>query len=368
MIAQETGTVLEHRDAWPGVCRVWAALDSDGTRVSALAYLDMVAAPAVGDRLLLNTNALRKSLGTGGDAFIIANLDACERGELPAGHMMKARYTPQQMMVDAIDDPASPAHEAIDAVESLDGMSVIVAGLHSAVGPIAAGFHAVRPGARLVYVHTDWAALPVAYSRANARLREEGILSATISAGQSFGGDAEAVSVPSALAAARAHFEADAVIVAQGPGNLGTGTRWGFGSIAVADALHAAAAMGARAICAPRVSEADPRSRHVGLSHHSRTVLERMLFAGVELPSLSPSERSDIDLEIAEIYAHINSVRSAHGVPAHRVTATSGEGLEKAIRALPVRVSTMGRGLEEDRASFLYSALAGRLAAEAPTA
>lgn len=121
MIAQETGTVLEHRDAWPGVCRVWAALDSDGTRVSALAYLDMVAAPAVGDRLLLNTNALRKSLGTGGDAFIIANLDACERGELPEGHMMKARYTPQQMMVDAIDDPASPAHEAIDAVRASTG-------------------------------------------------------------------------------------------------------------------------------------------------------------------------------------------------------------------------------------------------------
>ncbi|MDU0937447.1 MAG: DUF3866 family protein, partial [Dermabacter sp.] len=112
---------------------------------------------------------------------------------------------------------------------------------------------------------------------------------------------------------------------------------------------------------------ADPRSRHVGLSHHSRTVLERMLFAGVELPSLSPPERSDIDLEIAETYARINSERVTRGLPAHRVTATSGESLEKAIRALPIRVSTMGRGLEEDRASFLYSALAGRLAAEAST-
>ncbi len=63
----------------------------------------------------------------------------------------------------------------------------------------------------------------------------------------------------------------------------------------------------------------------------------------------------------------MNSVRAARGLPAHRITATSGEGLENAIRALPIRVSTMGRGLEEDRASFLYSALAGRLAAEVPT-
>ncbi len=364
MIAQETGTVLEKRDAWAGVSRVWVALDSDGSRVSALAYLDIVGAPEPGDRLVLNTNALRKNLGTGGDAFIVANLDASGSASLPEGHMMKARYTPQQMMVDALDDPASRAHEAIDTLDDLNGISVVVAGLHSAVGPIAAGFRAHFPKARLVYIHTDWAALPVAYSRANARLREEGVIAATISAGQSFGGDAEAVSVPSALAAARAHYEADAVIIAQGPGNLGTGTRWGFGSIAVADALHAASAMGARTILAPRVSQADSRERHVGLSHHSRIVLERMLLTSVEVPRVSASQRRDIDENIACSYGSINEARRARNLEPHRVVETSSDDLDQAIRDLPIRVSTMGRGLDEDRASFLYSALAGRLAAQ----
>ena len=367
MIAQETGTVLEKRDAWPGVSRVWVALDSDGSRVSALSYLEIVGTPKPGDRLLLNTNALRKGLGTGGDAFVVANLDAEGETALPEGHMMKARYTPQQMMVNALDDPASQSHDAIDALEDLEGMSVVVAGLHSSVGPIAAGFRAHSPAARLVYVHTDWAALPVAYSRANARLREEGLLAATISAGQSFGGDAEAVSIPSALAAARAHFEADAVIVAQGPGNLGTGTRWGFGSIAIADALHAACAMGARAIHAPRVSEADPRERHVGLSHHSRIVLERMLFPSVEVPCVQAPNRREIDESIAGSYASINRARLARGAQQHHVVETSPDDLEQALRDLPIRVSTMGRGLDEDYASFLYSALAGALAASEAT-
>ncbi|MCT1866059.1 DUF3866 family protein [Dermabacter sp. p3-SID358] len=363
MIAQETGTVREKRDTWPGVSRVWVSLDSDGSRVSALAYLDMVGAPEPGDRLLLNTNALHKGLGTGGDAFVVANLDAEGNTALPEGHMMKARYTPQQMMVDALDDPSSPAHDAIDALEDLDGMSVVVAGLHSAVGPIAAGFRTLSPQARLVYVYTDWAALPVAYSRANARLREEGLIAATISTGQSFGGDAEAISVPSALAAARTHYEADAVIIAQGPGNLGTGTRWGFGSIAVADALHAASAMGARAILAPRVSEADPRARHVGLSHHSHIVLERMLFTSVEVPEICHTERRAIDKDISGAYEIINEVRHKRGLAPHHVVGSSGEGLDDAICDLPIRVSTMGRGFDEDHASFLYSALAGRIAA-----
>jgi hypothetical protein len=39
------------------------------------------------------------------------------------------------------------------------------------------------------------------------------------------------------------------------------------------------------------------------------------------------------------------------------------EGLGEALRAAPVGLSTMGRGLDEDYAAFLYSAAAGRYAA-----
>ncbi|MER6584050.1 DUF3866 family protein, partial [Nonomuraea sp. NPDC001023] len=39
------------------------------------------------------------------------------------------------------------------------------------------------------------------------------------------------------------------------------------------------------------------------------------------------------------------------------------DGLHEALRAAPVKLSTMGRGLEEDLPYFLTSAAAGRLAA-----
>jgi hypothetical protein len=39
------------------------------------------------------------------------------------------------------------------------------------------------------------------------------------------------------------------------------------------------------------------------------------------------------------------------------------DGLDKALRDSPVRLSTMGRGLDEDHAYFLTAAAAGRYAA-----
>jgi hypothetical protein len=39
------------------------------------------------------------------------------------------------------------------------------------------------------------------------------------------------------------------------------------------------------------------------------------------------------------------------------------EGLDDALATTPVALSTMGRGLDEDRAAFLASAAAGRHAA-----
>jgi hypothetical protein len=44
----------------------------------------------------------------------------------------------------------------------------------------------------------------------------------------------------------------------------------------------------------------------------------------------------------------------------HRVVSVYTEGLDAALRALPVRLSTMGRGLDADHAYFLASAAAGR--------
>jgi hypothetical protein len=48
----------------------------------------------------------------------------------------------------------------------------------------------------------------------------------------------------------------------------------------------------------------------------------------------------------------------------NRVEWVDTEGLDAALADLPVRLSTMGRGLAEDRPYFLSAAAAGRFAAQ----
>ena len=100
-------------------------------------------------------------------------------------------------------------------------------------------------------------------------LKEAGWIEGSVTVGQAFGGDLEAVTVHNGLLAARLVLGADIAIVTQGPGNLGTGTRWGFSGVAAGEAINAAAVLKGQPVAALRVSEADQRDRHRGVSHHS---------------------------------------------------------------------------------------------------
>jgi hypothetical protein len=233
---------------------------------------------------------------------------------------------------------------------------------------VVAGIRARRPGARIVYVMTDGAALPAAFSRSLAGLREHDLVSASITCGQAFGGDLEAVTVHSALLGAHHVLQADVTIVTQGPGNLGTSTPWGFSGLQGVETLHAVHVLGGRPINVLRVSGADARERHQGLSHHTGTELGRAALAPTSLavprrgggdPAFGTRIREQLTTTVLE-------PASARGVD-HTVHEIAAEGLVDAVRGLPLRVSTMGRGLEEDAIPFLYAAVAGAFAAEVAT-
>ena len=101
-------------------------------------------------------------------------------------------------------------------------MPVVCCGLHSQVPLVAAAAKFARPDARVAYVMTDQASLPLALSDVAARSRAAGLLDATITCGQAFGGEIEAVTLHSGLLAARHVRGADVAIVAIGPGVVGT--------------------------------------------------------------------------------------------------------------------------------------------------
>jgi hypothetical protein len=359
------GTVTGLRGQWKGAVELTVVRRdaSETTEIPALVYTDLMAIPTVGDRVLLNVAALERGLGTGGYALVIAVLDADGRvtqPPQPAGHLIKARYLPLQAMVAGADEQGSAHHQLLAEADSIDGMPVIVADLHSALAPILLAIADDRPGTRVVYVMSDQGALPLAFSRSVAELRASGLLAATVTVGQAFGGDLEAVTLHSGLLAARLALDAELVVVTQGPGNLGTGTRWGFSGVSAGEAINAAAILGGRPVGTLRISGADSRERHRGVSHHSLTAYGRVALcpADIAVPDLSDDGSPAMD-ELAEaVAASLQKLASRH-----RLVTVNLSGLRTVLAASPIQLSSMGRGLDDDPAYFLAAAAAGRHAA-----
>jgi hypothetical protein len=349
------------RRQWAGAAELEVTVD--GAVVRALAYPALTGLPRLGDRVLLNTSALDLGLGTGGYALVVALPDALPPDPPGPGHLVKARYTPMQATVLGADEQGSPHHEVLRDADDLDGIPVVVADLHSALPAVLAAYYAQRlasaaPGAAgtappVAYVMLDGGALPAWFSRTAAGLRDAGWLAGTVTVGQAFGGDLEAVTPHSGMLAARHVLGAELIVVSQGPGNLGTGTRWGFSGVASGEAVNAAVVLGGRPVASLRISEADPRERHRGISHHSLTSYGRVALASADVvvPDLPGEFGARVLAEAGPLAAR------------HRLVRVSVDGLHEVLRACPVPLSTMGRGLEEDLAYFLAAAAAGRHAA-----
>jgi hypothetical protein len=363
-VAVEPATVLAVTARRPGATEVRVRVDGAAADEAAIGYEQLTGDLAAGDRVAVNTTAVRLGLGTGGLHVVMARLDgrpatlagAHNGGVDRLGHIIKARYTPSQVRVLAVEEEASPHRAAVAAVEELGGVPVVAAELHSMVPLVAAAARAADRRLRVAYVMSDGAALPLALSRLAERMRASGLLAGTVTAGQAFGGDLEAISVHSALAAAVAVLGADVVVASQGPGGAGTGTRYGFSGVQVAEALNAAGAMGARPVACLRLSAADRRDRHRGVSHHSLTALGRLTLAPVTvaLPALAD----------AAFAAGVRRQLEQAGVGArHELVEVQAPPADELLGAWGLEVASMGRGPADDPPFFAAAAAAGTLAA-----
>ncbi|MCF6508856.1 DUF3866 family protein [Blastococcus sp. MG754426] len=345
------GRVTATGRSWRDALELTAEVAGEG-ELRALAYPSLVGVPEVGDDVLLNTTALARGLGTGGYALVVAVPDRLPPDPEGPGHLVKARYTPLQVMVQGVDEQETEHHATIADAEDLDGMPVVVADLHSALPAVLIGMLATDPDLKVAYVMTDGGALPAAFSRTVGALKNS--LAGVVTVGQAFGGDLEAVTLHTGLLAARHVLGADLAIVTQGPGNLGTGTPWGFSGVAAGEACNAVSVLGGVPVGALRISDADPRPRHRGVSHHSLTAFGRVALGGVTLVAprgLSSELGGQVDEDLASQPER------------NTVVWVDTDGLETALGLSPVPLSTMGRGYPEERAYFLAAAAAGRYAA-----
>jgi hypothetical protein len=347
-----TGRVAALVEDLPDLVRV--VVTTEAGEFEAVGYPHMLGPVAVGDEVVVNATGLVLGLGTGGAGFVLWNLDGGWRGG-GRGHIVKLRYTPWQTNVVAAEERDGPHHEALAACDSIDGAPVVACGLHSQVAGVAAGLKAARPEARLGYLMSDGGALPLAFSRLLRRLRAGGLVDVTCTYGHAFGGDLEAVNVFSGLAALRAGAGVDAIVAAMGPGLAGTGTLLGFSGLEQGQVLDAAAALGGAGVACLRISAADPRDRHRGVSHHSLTALRIAARepCTVVLPELSDGRG-----------AAARAALERAGVTArHRLVEASAARGYALLESSGVRPSSMGRAMEEDPDLHLAACAAGEVAA-----
>ncbi len=344
-----TGYVKKIVKEWTGT-QVLNVAFGDEPEGYAYCYTNLTGRCSPGDTVLLNVVAVNLGLGTGGYHFVVANLSNPEWDSYQSGRVMKLRYTPHQVNVMTVEEEGSPLRSQLLATTDLKGMPVILCPLHSFLAPACAGVKKRRPQARIAYVMTDSACLLIQFSQLVAELKEAQLLDVTITCGQAFGGDLEAVNPYTGLLAARV-MACDVAIVASGPGHLGTGTPLGFAGVEMAPILDAVVTLKGRPFFAPRISFADPRVRHQGISHHTITVLTVLSHsqATVVFPLLEDRFQKVLEGQLR-----------FSGIPEkHLVYWEDGRPAIDLLRQKGISVESMGRSFEKDPPLFLAPAACG---------
>jgi hypothetical protein len=326
-------------------------VEIDGERRPAWADTALLGEMREGDEVVLNIAAVELELGSGGFDVVHVNLT---RGleATPAGdeHVMKLNYTSLQHPVRPVDANGSwrLSPRIGDKSARSAPVPVLVLPLHGHLAPAVWGGIQAAPGLRIGYVQTGGGALPGSLSRDVVELRERRLLESHVTAGPAYGGEHEAITIAGALDAA-ASLGWEAIVAGPGPGIIGSGSALGHGGMTALEAAHAALALGLSTTISPRLSSADPRERHRGLSHHTRTVLEQLLApVTVAMP-----EGADEWPGGAEAEEDLRSaVGDRHPVVSERVYID-----DYTESGLPTR--TMGRGIGEDPLFFAAPLAAG---------
>lgn len=366
-------------------------VEIDGERRAAWADEVLLGEMRAGDEVVVNAAALDLGLGSGGFDVVHVNLT---RGLGSGGverdaHVMKLNYTSLQHPVDPVEGMERQRHSGEGSARGDDarGMSaaasrsggaahitaradtpVVVLPLHGHLAPAAWAAAQARPGSRVGYVQTGGGALPGSFSRDVAALRERGLLCGHITAPPAYGGEHEALSTVGALDAAATALGWDAILVGPGPGIIGSDTDFGHGGMAALDSAHAALSLRLPTIVSPRLSSADPRERHRGLSHHTATVLELLLApVTVAVPDASgvAGQATGVTREAAraaaeagvsgEVVAQIEAASRGR----HRLRPVAVDLDAYAASGLPT--TTMGRSIAEDPLFFGAALAAGTL-------
>jgi len=210
--------------------------------------------------------------------------------------------------------------------------------------PFVASYKRNNPDKKIAYIMTDGAALPLYLSMNVKNLKQKGLINSTITIGNAFGGDYECINIYTALITAKEIAKADVVFVSMGPGIAGTGTKYGFTGIEQGQILDAVKKLGGRPIAIPRISFADKRDRHQGISHHSITVFDKIVNVDVNIP-ITIYE----DEKLNKIKAQIKENKLDEK---HNIVFVENNKCKEDLEHFGLKVKSMGRNYDEDSEFF----------------
>ncbi|MEJ6950968.1 DUF3866 family protein [Natronospora cellulosivora (SeqCode)] len=320
-------------------------------KCKAVNYSRITGTVNINDILIVNTTALELSLGTGGYHYVHLNLSNIDNSyklddfRENKGHIMKMRYTPMQIRTLCAEEKASPYHDTINNFKSLDNLPVITLPLHSHLAPLLITYKSFFPNKKVVYIMSEGGSQALEFSNLIRKLKSLDCIDKTITYANCFGGDYETINIFTALILAKEVEEADLIVVAMGPGIVGASSKYGFSGVENVFIDKAVRTLGGRSIFVPRISFADERKRHYGISHHSITILKDLISETVEL-AFPENEYIKKQLDKNKLIAK------------HKISFYPIEEIEDILIDSQFSFNSMGRKFADDPLFFITAGLA----------
>lgn len=327
-------------------------LKTTASAKKALLYLAITPRAKENDLVVVNATSTELKLGTGGMDIVISVLDAQPKEDVSInGHIIKARYLPSQLSVLAVEAQESEYHQLFKKSFSLKGKKILIGELHSMIPLCFWGMDFLKKDGKMVVIISDQASIPLSLSDHVRSLKKDQRF-ITITIGQAFGGTYEAINLPTALQFATEVLNSDVIVITLGPGVVGTHTRFGFSGIEQAAWANVVGSLGGIPIWIPRLSEADSRERHLGISHHTLTPLKQFTYPKCIIPL--PKINGLIAEKISKQVLELDLQHQIHWVAKEPLEAL----IEHCLNKSPLPIKTMGRQYKDDRLFFLGVAAA----------
>lgn len=326
----------------------------------AINYIDETGICNLMDVVIINSIGNRLELGTGGYNFIYLNLsNKLEGGEIPGrshGHIIKMKYTPGQIRVKTVEENIE-FKNIFNIEPKLTPKPVIYVILHSMLSPLVTTIKYIDPNITISCVYTYGGAMNANNSFTLKKLKKSGLIDCIITTGECFGGDYEAINIATGILFGFNQLNSDMIVICCGPGVAGSSTFFGFSTFDFIGSIYTAKLFGLCPVLIPRISMADKRERHMGVSMQSISILQTLDFA-VHVPVYKDNE------DVVAFNFIYNQLSKYNIINKHNVHFIDDIVIKKAMNNIDPDIRVMGRSYTEDPWFFNNCSSAGAYAVE----